>query len=193
MQAVGELWELHGCCGSNFTFLFLSFSSPFLFPSPLQVLSLDKSVSLLSVLSILPACLFPASAPFSGAGPAWGQAARAALPLWVGHSWQQAVPSLKGEHCLSLMAAGALECPCAWSLLSFPKHGSVGRGLLGCAGHPAQGQAGGWHCHGHRRCLLGSCAAPLLVIFLTLAYSCPVFSPPGPWGQSQTARSSVQS
>lgn len=34
MQAIGELWKLLGCCRSNFTFLFLSFSPPFLFPSP---------------------------------------------------------------------------------------------------------------------------------------------------------------
>lgn len=71
------------CYTSNFTFLFLSFSPPFVFPSPLQVLSLDKSVSLLSALSVFPAHLLPASAPFSRA---WRQAAYATLPFWVGDS-----------------------------------------------------------------------------------------------------------
>lgn len=114
MQAIGELWKLLWCCRSNFTFLFLSFSPPFLFPSPLQVLSLDKSVSLLPTLSILPACLFPASALFSGAGSLL--AASYACLCWG--------PGM------SL----ALECPRAWSLPSSPRCGFAGQGLPGCTG-----------------------------------------------------------
>ena len=34
VQAIGELWKLLRCCASNFTFRFLSFSPPFLFPFP---------------------------------------------------------------------------------------------------------------------------------------------------------------
>ncbi|XP_075367129.1 PDZ and LIM domain protein 7 [Mycteria americana] len=58
-----------------------------------EVLSLDKSYPILQGRASL------------------GQAAHAALPVRVGHSRQQAVLSLKGERCLSLLAAGALEHP----------------------------------------------------------------------------------
>lgn len=135
--------ETSWCCGSNFTFLFLSFSPPFLFPSPLQVLSLDKSVSLLPVLSILPACLFPANAPFSGQGqPRDRQHTCSACSS--GSVLAAAVPGLTGS---TACPAGALECLHGWSLPSSLRCGSAGQGLPGCARYPAWCQAGGCHCH----------------------------------------------
>lgn len=119
MQAIGELWKLLWCCRSNFTFLFLSFSPPFLFPSPLQVLSLDKSVSLLPTLSILPTCLFPVL-------------------------WGRVTPGSK--LCLSLLGPWSVLGPgvsprVVHSLLPETWLGWVR--ATGLYRHPAQGQAGG--------------------------------------------------